>query len=72
MLLFIIEELHLPEKLAGIMMGTAAGLEIPSGADCGHYYEALRADARRRRSRAAVLCRYADGSGTAPASVYSC
>ena len=27
--LFIIDELHLPEKLAGIMMGTAAGLEIP-------------------------------------------
>ena len=24
--LFIIDELHLPEKLAGIMMGTAAGL----------------------------------------------
>jgi SET family sugar efflux transporter-like MFS transporter len=28
--LFIIDELHLPEKLAGIMMGTAAGLEIPT------------------------------------------
>ena len=26
--LFIIDELHLPEKLAGIMMGTAAG-QIP-------------------------------------------
>lgn len=25
--LFIINELHLPEKLAGVMMGTAAGLE---------------------------------------------
>ena len=28
--LFIINELHLPEKLAGLMMGTAAGLEIPT------------------------------------------
>ena len=28
--LFIINELHLSEKLAGIMMGTAAGLEIPT------------------------------------------
>lgn len=28
--LFIINELHLPEKLAGVMMGTAAGLEIPT------------------------------------------
>ena len=27
--LFIIDELHLPEKLAGIMMGTAAGQQIP-------------------------------------------
>lgn len=27
--LYIVRELHLPEKLAGLMMGTAAGLEIP-------------------------------------------
>ena len=27
--LFIIDELHLPEKLAGIMMGTAAGPRSP-------------------------------------------
>ncbi|MFE8104314.1 sugar efflux transporter [Brenneria goodwinii] len=28
--LYLVHELHLPEKLAGIMMGTAAGLEIPA------------------------------------------
>ncbi|TKI05825.1 sugar efflux transporter [Martelella alba] len=28
--LYLIHELHLPEKTAGIMMGTAAGLEIPT------------------------------------------
>ena len=39
--LFIIDELHLPEKLAGIMMGTAPGLEIPTMLIAG-YYEALR------------------------------
>lgn len=27
--LYLVHELHLPEKLAGIMMGVAAGLEIP-------------------------------------------
>ena len=27
--LYVIHELHLPERLAGILMGTAAGLEIP-------------------------------------------
>ncbi|HFR3118469.1 TPA: MFS transporter, partial [Enterobacter roggenkampii] len=35
--LFIINELHLPEKLAGIMMGTAAGLEIPTMLIAGYY-----------------------------------
>ena len=35
--LFIIDELHLPEKLAGIMMGTAAGLEIPTMLIAGYY-----------------------------------
>ena len=34
--LFIIDELHLPEKLAGIMMGTA-GLEIPTMLIAGYY-----------------------------------
>ena len=38
--LFIIDELHLPEKLAGIMMGTAAGRD-PHHADCGLLREAL-------------------------------
>ena len=27
--LYLVHELHLPEKLGGVMMGTAAGLEIP-------------------------------------------
>ena len=35
--LFVIEELHLPEKLAGLMMGTAAGLEIPTMLIAGYY-----------------------------------
>jgi len=35
--LFIIDELHLPEKLAGVMMGTAAGLEIPTMLIAGYY-----------------------------------
>ncbi|ADO47795.1 sugar efflux transporter SetB [[Enterobacter] lignolyticus] len=35
--LFIINELHLPEKLAGMMMGTAAGLEIPTMLIAGYY-----------------------------------
>ena len=38
--LFIINELHLPEKLAGIMMGTAAGLEIPTMLIAGYFAEA--------------------------------
>lgn len=32
-----INELHLPEKLAGLMMGTAAGLEIPTMLIAGYY-----------------------------------
>jgi SET family sugar efflux transporter-like MFS transporter len=35
--LFIINELHLSEKLAGLMMGTAAGLEIPTMLIAGYY-----------------------------------
>ncbi|SCC64445.1 sugar efflux transporter SetB [Kosakonia oryziphila] len=35
--LFIIDELHLSEKLAGVMMGTAAGLEIPTMLIAGYY-----------------------------------
>ena len=72
--LFIIDELHLPEKLAGIMMGTAAGLEIPTMLIAGYYAKRFGQalfDARRRRSRAAVLCRYADGSYASPASGFT-
>ncbi|BDH45166.1 sugar efflux transporter SetB [Salmonella enterica subsp. enterica serovar Choleraesuis] len=39
--LYIINELHLPEKLAGIMMGTAAGLEIPVMLIAGYYAKRL-------------------------------
>ena len=39
--LFIINELHLSEKLAGIMMGTAAGLEIPTMLIAGYYAKRL-------------------------------
>ncbi len=35
--LYIINELRLPEKLAGVMMGTAAGLEIPTMLIAGYY-----------------------------------
>ncbi|XXD08883.1 sugar efflux transporter SetB [Klebsiella sp. R445] len=35
--LYIINELHLSEKLAGLMMGTAAGLEIPTMLIAGYY-----------------------------------
>lgn len=35
--LYIINELHYPEKLAGVMMGTAAGLEIPTMLIAGYY-----------------------------------
>ncbi|KMV34372.1 sugar efflux transporter SetB [Franconibacter pulveris 1160] len=35
--LYIINELHLSEKLAGVMMGTAAGLEIPTMLVAGYY-----------------------------------
>ncbi|MEX3019988.1 sugar efflux transporter SetB [Kluyvera sp. STS39-E] len=39
--LYIINELHLPEKLAGIMMGTAAGLEIPTMLIAGYFAKRL-------------------------------
>ncbi len=35
--LFVVNELHLSEKLAGFMMGTAAGLEIPTMLIAGYY-----------------------------------
>ncbi|MCD1126861.1 sugar efflux transporter [Jinshanibacter sp. LJY008] len=39
--LYLINELHLPEKLAGVMMGTAAGLEIPVMLIAGYYAQRL-------------------------------
>lgn len=35
--LYLVRELQLPEKLAGVMMGTAAGLEIPTMLIAGYY-----------------------------------
>lgn len=57
--LFIINELHLPEKLAGVMMGTAAGLEIPTMLIAGYF--AKRLGKRFLMSVAAVggVCFYA-------------
>ncbi|EEU0313854.1 sugar efflux transporter SetB [Escherichia coli] len=57
--LFIINELHLPEKLAGVMMGTAAGLEIPTMLIAGYF--AKRLDKRFLMRVAAVggVCFYA-------------
>ena len=55
--LFIINELHLPEKLAGIMMGTAV--------DCWLFCKAsgqTSVDENCRRRRILLLCRYAAGS----------
>ena len=69
--LFIIDELHLPEKLAGIMMGTAGRQRIPTMLIAGYYAKPLRQsafDAHRRRCRAAVLCRHADGPYASAAS----
>ena len=68
--LFIIDELHLPEKLAGIMMETAAGLEIPTMLIAGYYAKRFgkRLMRNRRRCRAAVLCRHADGPYASAAS----
>ncbi|WP_315707728.1 sugar efflux transporter [Brenneria uluponensis] len=37
--LYLIHELQLPEKLAGVMMGTAAGLEIPTMLIAGYVAE---------------------------------
>ena len=71
--LFIIDELHLPEKLAGIMMGTAAGLEIPTMLIAGYYAKRFgkRFLMHRRRCRAAVLCRHADGPYASAASCFT-
>ncbi|CAM6209167.1 Sugar efflux transporter B [Escherichia coli] len=51
--LFIINELHLPEKLAGVMMGTAAGLEIPTMLIAGYFAKRL---GKRFLMRVAAVC----------------
>ena len=51
--LYIINELHLPEKLAGVMMGAAAGLEIPTMLISGYY---ARRFGKRFLMRVAVAC----------------
>ncbi|WP_110877197.1 sugar efflux transporter SetB [Franconibacter helveticus] len=50
--LYIINELHLPEKLAGVMMGTAAGLEIPTMLIAGYYAKRF---GKRFLMRAAIV-----------------
>ncbi len=64
--LFIINELHLPEKLAGVMMGTAAGLEIPTMLIAGYFAKRLgkRFLMRVAAVVASVLRRNADGAFT--------
>ncbi len=52
--LYLIHELHLAEKLAGVMMGTAAGLEIPTMLVAGYL-------SRRLGNR--LLMRVAVGAG---------
>ncbi|EAA2971730.1 sugar efflux transporter SetB [Escherichia coli] len=54
--LFIINELHLPEKLAGVMMGTAAGLEIPTMLIAGYFAKRL---GKRFLMRVGGVCFYA-------------
>lgn len=65
--LFIINELHLPEKLAGVMMGTAAGLEIPTMLIAGYFAKRLGKRflyARCCRGWRLFLRRNADGAFT--------
>jgi SET family sugar efflux transporter-like MFS transporter len=50
--LYIINELNLPDKLAGIMMGTAAGLEIPVMLIAGYYAKRF---GKKRLMQIAVL-----------------
>ena len=57
--LFIINELHLPEKLAGVMMGTAAGLEIPTMLIAGYYAKRLRKPFLMRVAAVGGVCFYA-------------
>ncbi|EIG7954157.1 sugar efflux transporter SetB [Escherichia coli] len=57
--LFIINELHLPEKLAGVMMGTAAGLEIPTMLIAGYFAKRLGKRFLMRVSAVGGVCFYA-------------
>ncbi|EFG1106434.1 sugar efflux transporter SetB [Escherichia coli] len=57
--LFIINELHLPEKLAGVMMGTAAGLEIPTMLIAGYFAKRLGKRFLMRVAAVAGVCFYA-------------
>lgn len=57
--LFIINELHLPEKLAGVMMGTAAGLEIPTMLIAGYFANRLGKRFLMRVAAVGGVCFYA-------------
>lgn len=57
--LFIINELHLPEKLAGVMMGTAAGLEIPTMLIAGYFAKRLSKRFLMRVAAVGGVCFYA-------------
>ena len=57
--LFIINELHLPEKLAGVMMGTAAGLEIPTMVIAGYFAKRLGKRFLMRVAAVGGVCFYA-------------
>ena len=57
--LFIINELHLPEKLAGVMMGTTAGLEIPTMLIAGYFAKRLGKRFLMRVAAVGGVCFYA-------------
>ncbi|HDX9285910.1 sugar efflux transporter SetB [Escherichia coli] len=57
--LFIINELHLPKKLAGVMMGTAAGLEIPTMLIAGYFAKRLGKRFLMRVAAVGGVCFYA-------------
>ncbi|HAW7570838.1 sugar efflux transporter SetB [Escherichia coli] len=57
--LFIINELPLPEKLAGVMMGTAAGLEIPTMLIAGYFAKRLGKRFLMRVAAVGGVCFYA-------------
>ncbi len=57
--LFISGELHLPEKLAGVMMGTAAGLEIPTMLIAGYFAKRLGKRFLMRVAAVGGVCFYA-------------